>query len=417
MDKQFQEHIDYTKEKYGLSAYTLKNHIFTHDPLDGYVFLSEWLPSGVVSHDKDRNPDGTAIVSLNYHTKALLSIVFIGEAAFPDQQTFPKNETSELIEWIEDQTGLIYGKQYQQVKQKDDSVTFEAAVDEISVAPAGKIEIRFNTNGQMTSFLKSGYFPTESSVEMETFSLTKEKVTDFTSDALLLRKIPLEKEEEWVPFYFIEESFIKNDATERKISDSINEYAVYYEVDFLLNWSTPVSGNFTKQEVEIVEEASIEDALVKRTHPDHKELSEADIIAIVQESARIVQLTFPEEPNKWRVHRIFREYEHIFSEVVPADSDKIYERKLKIILNDELHALNVVDNDILYQLLGHFKVRDTVEIKPEAALALLAEEITLDPVFVYNRETKTYQIHGALSCPSAVNAITGEVVSLDTLLN
>lgn len=416
LEDTLQQLVDYINEQCGLSAYRLSNHFLTHDPIEGFVFLTEWIPKRVVSQLHQRNPDGTVIVSLNYHSRQILSVVFVNGVSFADSGKLPNNDTDSLISWIESHTPLQYNEQFTQTKHTEKTITFEAKIDNLNVLPKGKIEARFNDNKQLIYYMKDGIFPKLAEIERSDYALTAETIDSFQKQALTLIEIPVEKDEAWTPYYVLQESLITKDGKNCYDARIVNERSVYFEVDHLLTWTNAVGGHFVRQDIELIEKASVEDAEKNNIHRDHLPLTEDCLLRIIQETARVIQLNFPEEPGKWMVKRIYREHQLIMSEVVPYNSHRIYERKLKVILNEDLHAINMVDNDVLYQLLKHFKKGPEAKIAPETALASLKPYIELTPVYAYNRSTKTYQIHGKIDCPQAVDAVTGKLVDVDEIL-
>lgn len=414
LEESLQQLVDYINEQCGLSAYRLNNHFLTHDPIEGFVFLTEWIPKRVVSHIHQRNPDGTAIISLNYHSKQILSVVFVNDVSFADSGVLPDQDS--FVSWLESHTTLHYDEQFTQTHREDRKIIYEAKVDGLNVLPKGKIEVRYNTDGQLVFYIKDGIFPRLSEIEHSDYALTNETITPFYERALKMLEIPVEKDETWKPYYILEESLISNDLQNCFNADSVNERSVYFEVNHLLTWSNAVGGHFHRKDVELLEKASVHDAEQRQPHRDHLPLTENCLIRIIQETARVIQLHFPDEPGKWMVKRIYREYQHIMSEVVPYNSNRIYNRRIKVVLNEDLHAINMVDNDIIYELLEHFEKAPEAKITPESALESLMPYVNITPVYAYNRLHEKYQIHGKLDCPMAIDAITGELIELDEIL-
>src|SRR5699024_92664 len=127
----------------------------------------------------------------------------------------------------------------------------------------------------------------------------KNQADEYAKDALRLYEVPVESTESWKPFYMIQESLVTNDGRVTFDQENINERSVFYEVNHRLTWSNAVSGRFIKEDIELHEQASVHDAENEVPHKDHVDLTEDELIQVVQESARVIQLHFPDEPGEW----------------------------------------------------------------------------------------------------------------------
>ncbi len=69
------------------------------------------------------------------------------------EELFPQVDNIEdIIEWIEEQTQLEYGRQFKLMKETKENIEFHAAVDNIKLFPGGSLDIHFNKEGRLSSF-------------------------------------------------------------------------------------------------------------------------------------------------------------------------------------------------------------------------------------------------------------------------
>jgi len=417
MEEAVQMLIDHTKTICGLDAYILKTHHIFHDVQAGYIFCSEWTPKDTLAQeDKDSNPPGTAIIEINFHTKVLKSIVFTDALSFIEEGSLPSRDRDQLLDWIEEQTDMTYGRQFKLIHEKPDSLEFQASIDNMPVAPSGSIRIKFNDAGQLILFSVQGVFPDESEMEWEPFSLTPEDTAPITRGLLTLLDVPVEKELTWVPFYKINPVFVTNDGANAISASAVNEHPVYFEKDILLEWSGEASGSVEKRKITLDDSVALSDALQAAPHYDQLPISHDMEQTCIEEIRRVMQLEYPAGSGKWKITSMYRQHGSIIAIVHHANNHSAVPAKVKILLDDTGKAFNVIDNKFLFQLIAHFKHADQPKLTADEAFSKLQEHIITEPVYAFNRETGKYHIHGKIDCPFAVNALTGELVKTKDIL-
>ncbi|WP_157037590.1 hypothetical protein [Ornithinibacillus californiensis] len=110
MNEQIQEIIHTQQKRFGLENYVLKReHIFMEKDVanqTNYILSLEWYPVDQANDDGDYNPDGTAVLEINLHTKELKRIIFVNDISFATEGIFPAPEIETVIEWVEETTGM-----------------------------------------------------------------------------------------------------------------------------------------------------------------------------------------------------------------------------------------------------------------------------------------------------------------------
>ncbi|MFB4168943.1 hypothetical protein ACE1TG_13330 [Virgibacillus sp. JSM 102003] len=419
MNGQLQNLIDHTREKLGLNDYYLKRHHFFREITNfnetEYILNMEWFPNDSAQSDEDYNPPGSAVIDINFHTKALKRIIFVDDVSYADSSLYPTSEKENAIEWIEEVTGLTFGRQFLIVHEADDMLSFGAAVDNIPVAPTGTIEIGFNDEGQLTLFTIDGDFPDEDQIQWEPFGLTSEKYEPLANKQCKLIEVPDKDQEKWLPIYGIEEIFLVNDG-ERTIPFE-KDLSSFIQKDRILKWDKPIEGEFTQQDIDLSIEVTLDQALKNEQHPDTIPITDTEVETCEKEVLRFLQLEFPDESGEWKLTGLYLENGYIFAELKPTKfTNRAFDRKIKLMIDREnYHAVNYVDNDMLLDMFKHFKDADEPAVSQEEAFKKLLEYVEVEPVYVYDHEQKNYIMCGKLDCPYGVNAITGDIVLLSGL--
>lgn len=414
MDERLQELIDDAKVTYGLDTYYLKDHHIFERKNNHFTFSMEWLPDHTEPTADGNNPDGTAIIDIDIATKALKSIIFINEKTFAKDGVLPTKDKDNLLDWVEQTTGLIYDKQFEITEDQADFVHFQARIDHIEVAPTGNIKVSFNVDGAITSFLIDGFFPDESAIDSEPFGLIKENTLEIAKLNCKLIDIPIESTDAWIPFYFIEDMYVTNDCIDTISPTTINENKTFMTMNEVLKWETPLKRRFMPSNLNKSTEVTLEHAL-----QPIEALTEIEVEKCVEETCFIIQHQFPNDSGKWILRNLQRRHKYIIAEVKEVDAPhRALERKINVILDAKTYTVvNMMDNGVLLQMLEHFKAPETGKITIDTAFEQLIEHIKIDPIYVYKKETKTYKIHGKLTCDYAVNAITGKLVTTKSILN
>ena len=146
----------------------------------------EWFPNHVTEQEDDgSNPEGTAFIEINVNTRKFESAIFVmGKTYVKDGITFANRDTKTIIKWVEDETGLTYGKQFQLHKEEEGELHFKECIDGVAVSPSGFIEVKFDQEGKLTLFAVHGQFPSKEIVKEETYTLSFEKVEHLAKEQL-----------------------------------------------------------------------------------------------------------------------------------------------------------------------------------------------------------------------------------------
>ncbi|RYG72552.1 hypothetical protein EU245_10135 [Lentibacillus lipolyticus] len=423
MNEQLQELVNATQETLGLNNHLLKRYHFfretNHFNETIYMMNMEWSPNDADSLHEDFNTAGTAVVDVNFHTRDIRRIVFVQDVNNADHSMYPAAAAKEqVIEWIEDMTGLTFGRQFLIAQEEEQAMSFGAAVDNIPVSPTGTIEVTFNDDGVLTLFSIDGVFPNEEHIEWEPFALTPDKYEPIAMEQCQLLQLPDQTQEKWLSIYGIGEVFITNDA-ERTITFSMGAGRnSFVTKDNILRWDKPLKGEFERKEMDFSPEVTLETALQKEPHPDTIPLTNDEVEACEKEVLRFMRIVYPEESGKRKLTGIYLQNGYIIAEMKHAEDEmkRALDMKVKLVIErDTLTAMNYIDQDMLYEAFKHFGIADEVVISQEDAFDKLREHLEVDPVYVYDSERERYIMCGKLDCAYGVNAVTGEVVALNTL--
>ncbi|WP_217586314.1 hypothetical protein [Lentibacillus saliphilus] len=420
MDERLKQLADDIQDQLGLcDAYQLVRHELypekniLHDT--HYIVTLEWQPTAD-QVEEAYNPPGTAIVDVDLHTKTVRRLVFVHETSFADTTKYPEASEPDVIEWIEDVTGLTYGKQFTVAHSGEEEFAFAAAVDHIPVSPSGWIEVEFE-DGMLTMFTMDGHFPAESEVKWEPFSLTFEKIATIAQKQCRRIDIPLEDEGKWLPLYTIEETFVKNDGKTTISYESLEKLGTAIDKNSVITWNDRDETPFERQELDLALETTVEDAFNNVAHPDTLPIT-ADIAeACTAEVQRFLQRVFPEDSGLWRLVGLRRENGYIFADVKPVDAgSEHFQRKLQIALyRTTYEAINVIDNKMLIDMFKDYTPADKPTLSAENAFTELQQDIEVMPTYVYDQELGQYVLCGKLDCLYGINATTGERIELNTL--
>jgi hypothetical protein len=420
MHKKLQEIVDHTAKKFGLENYHLKNHhIFREQDSfnkSSYLLSMEWFPNELEETDEDFNPAGTAIIEMDIHNKQLKRMAFVQEVTYANSilTTFDLEET---IEWIEEETGLEFGRQFKLIDDENGEIYFQAAVDNVAVYPSGSIRMQFNELDQLVLFSIDGDFPDETQINWEPFSLTPAITDPIASEQCQLLEIPVEDEEKWLPVYGAATIFVTNNGERLLTFNEVEANHSFIKENYRLEWEQPLNESFKPREIDLSLEVSVAEALSNETHPDTRPLTKQDQLRAINGMRQFLQREFPHDSGEWKLVGIWREHGYIFAELKPSFHDpRVIERKMQLIMDkDNFEVLNFSDNHVVLDMLKDFSDAEETVVTPEDAFEKLRNYIDVNPVYVLDKATAKYTLCGKIDCSYGVDAITGEVISLDEL--
>lgn len=134
MDTRIQELVNLTQEKWGLDNYFLHTselyQRLTESNETIYTLNMEWFPNHHKDwNDEEENPEGTASIDINIHTRQFESVIFVGGITYVDKVHFPQKDKKEIIAWLEKETGLQYEQQFILQKEETHEWIFKGTIN------------------------------------------------------------------------------------------------------------------------------------------------------------------------------------------------------------------------------------------------------------------------------------------------
>ncbi|OEH56102.1 hypothetical protein AQ616_00870 [Oceanobacillus sp. E9] len=425
MNKKVKQLIEDTKNKWLLSNYTLESHSFFQEKMDshkpGFVLSMTWKPSSSATNDNTEEVAelSTINIDLNLDSGNVRRMLFTNYNNNLEENLFPNQEDTEtIIEWVEIQSGLEFGRQFTLIDQSETELTFQASVDNISVFPSGSIQIKFNEEGKLVQFTIDGVFPDESQLNWEPFALTSDIINPIAEEQIQLIEIPSEEKEAWIPIFVVSSVFITNDGNKALSYNEVERPNSYIGKDTVLRWTEPKEG--TLQTVNLEPKLEFSEAEV---------FSQADIInndlpiskeyqlTITEKIIHFLQMNYPQDSGKWRLTGLWRDAGYIIGQLLPVEKDsKVIEHKINVVIDSEkLDVLNYVDTESLLNMYDFLSPANTPTLTETEAIEKLLPNVDISPVYVYDKSTSRYRLCGKLDSNFGIHAVTGEIVSLDVL--
>lgn len=415
MDTRVQELVEYTINKFGLNQYYLQNYYFNRTVNSFnetvYTLAMEFFPNHAEKDDDDLNPDGTVCIEINIENRKFTSVIFVMGKSYTENGFVFNGEMEEIIEWVENETGLTYGKHFQIHKEEKGEVYFKACINSISVSPSGWINIKFNEEGKLTLFSVFGEFP---SIEVaEEFSLNLDKIDHLKNKQIKLINFPSYEEKKLYSIYAVEEIYITNDGT-RTIPFEIFKDE---KVDQTIYWEEPLNTSFERKYINWMGEISAEQAFACEPSPDIFPITELEQEKCISAVRDFLRQEYPNDSGKWVLKSLSREKGYIHATLKANSQDNyVFQRKMKVWIDPEHFKVdNYMDNDVMLETFNEFQPSDKGTITKEDAYEMLEEYFELIPTFVYDEKQQQYVLCGKLDCRYGVNAASGEVVSLDEI--
>lgn len=422
MDTRIKELIDFAKTKFGLDNYYLERHsldrninIF-NDTV--YTLCMEWFPNHVEKQeDDDLNPEGTAVIDIDLNSKKFKSAIFVGGKSFANGITFRNTDTNEIIKWIEHETGLTYGEQFQLHKEKEGELHFKECIDGLAVSSSGYIELHYDDQKKLTFFSVDGQFPAKEIVKEETYTLSLEKVGHIAKEQLKLIEFPSYDQKRIYPVYAVEEIYVTNDQTATIPFDFIVNVKTHLEINEIISWDTPINEPFERKELRFIDEVTAEQVFSGEPSPDSFPITKLEQEKCVIAVKNLLRQEYPKDSGEWILNTLHRDKGYIQATLKANKQDnRVFQRKMKIMIDvKSFQVLNYIDNEFMLEIFDQFQIPEKVTINKEEAYEKIKELFELKPYYVYDFEQKQYVLCGKLDCHYGVNASNGEVVSLDDL--
>ena len=421
MDVRIQEIVDFIADKFKLEAFYLKRHAIYREKIDqngeSFVLNMEWFPNDAIISDDDLNPAGTISIDIDIHSKLIRRLIFV-EGENKLETDLPKAGNTELaIEWIEQETGLEFGRQFKLVQEEDKELFFQAAVDNISVFPSGSIQVRFNDVHKLTLFSIDGHFPNEDQLNWEPFALTPEKIEPIAKAQTKLLEIPLEDEEKWKAVYGITTVFVTNDGDKTISYEQVESSESYTQHDLVLQWEKTIEEPLARKDIDLSQEVTVEEAFASKDALVDIPLNDDEQKQVIKAVQNFMQREYPQASGDWKLAALWREKAYIIAELRPTKPDaRVIDRKIKLLMDGaDCEALNYVDNQALVDMFKHFEHADEPKFSEEEAFEKLAKHIDITPVYVFDKTQNRYILCGKVDCGYGVDSFSGEIILLDEL--
>lgn len=419
-----QEIIQATQHKFGLEDYRLHTqelyrevNLFNETT---YYLSMEWYPPYVKeSVEEDSNPEGTAVISYDLTAGQYTSVIFVQGKSYANSPSYPNIGLEEIIAWIERDSELVYGKQFQLSRHQNGQYIFHECIDGTPLSPGGHIEIHFDEAGKLVQYSKYGFYASKSLIQKEAFTLSLEQVEPLAKEQLKLLEYPAYEEQRLLPLYGIEEIYVTNDGASVFPFEFIIHAGSRLNIDKVIEWEQVSTQPLEKVDIEWRETITAEQAVSSEPHPDSFPITETEqekaVAAVVEGMSQL----YPNDSGQWvlkTLHRHQGYMEAVLREQAP--SKHVFQRKLVLFIDAQRFVtVNAMDNLPFIEMLDDFQAADEVVISQDEAYVKLKKKgfIKLTPVYVYHPEQKKYVLCGKLDCAYAVNAANGEIMELNSI--
>lgn len=418
MDERLQKLVNDFTKKFGLEHYQLERYSFYKESLFNgefqYQCTMEFLPNARRDEaEEDLNPPGTAVIEYNLTAQKLVSVLFVNGQSFSTKTFFKEQTVREIARWVEEYTGYRYDKDFFVTDTLDNGYEFKTDFDGIPSSPSGTIEVEFDEDGKLTSFLTFNLQVIQEEVERENFTLSLADLEEIVKKQVQLIRFPNEVEQRFVPLYAINETFITNDGQELITYEVEKRDEV--AVNQIIEWTTPLEGTIERKIVEPYLEVSLEEAFAQYDQTLKPAIENDQIPIIIQKVTDVLRTVSPDDSGKWILSTIRRT--DAFVEVI-CRLDEVQRaflnRKFIVLLDSAtFDVLNYIDNKELMEILFSFTPAPKEKISQEEAYQKLYSSITLTPTYVYNPTKKKFQLCGLLDSQYCVDAITRDKLLLD----
>ncbi|ERM19404.1 hypothetical protein [Brevibacillus laterosporus] len=428
MDKRIQEIITATSEKFGLQTYHLHTSRLstTVDLIRGttYQLNMEWFVNGVTERTEDDvNPPGTAVIEYDISSKRYKSVIFV------DGKTFSTSSTrfsthSEIIEWIEAETGLRHDEQFIPSDRTQSSTIhhFKTCHNEIPLAPGGMITVEHNDKGQLLSFTVGGVFPTKEMIKEEPYALALDTdVIQIAKEQVSLIEFPSTEQNKWILAYALEEIYIANDLSATYPFEFMIDNRFCLKIDHVFHWVTPLTLTYEEQNPFLFQnqpEVSAKQAFANEPHPDMLPITREEQQQAIHAISDFLRSMYPTESGQWKLTHLYRQNSYIQAVLRPVSSPtKVISPKITIFLDPkQLQIVSYFDNQLFWkEVHGNLTQAEPVTIDKDLAFERLKQHLTLTPTYVLHPERTHYVLCGKLDCHYGVLGINGDVILLDSI--
>lgn len=423
MELVIQNIINSTKEKYGLDCYNLYRHHFSRKVnlfnATTYVLNMEWFPDHAdkLQEEEGLNPEGTAVIEYNLTEQIYEKVIFVGGISYAAAELAQKRvDRDTVIRWIQQETGLEYGKQFQFQKEDGKVYDFTACFDGIQLSPSGLIRVSFDQDGRLTYYSIDGPFPSRNRVDSEYFSLSIDDVESWAKEQVRFLEIPSFEEQRMTAVYGVEERYIVHSNPTLTLP-FVSFHHSSVDVNEVLKWDSPMEHpvELERRQLDMNDEVTMEDVIAGIPHPDSFPITKEEQLQCMDGTALLVRQLYPEASGKWTLTTLHREQNYIVATCRQRGETKnIFSRKLMIFFDRiSREPVNYIDNQTFQDaFFQDFKSADAIKVSKDEAYEQLRSSMELTPAYVYIPEQKKYILCGKLDCKYAIRASDGERIVL-----
>lgn len=421
MDSRIQELVEFNQKKFVLSDYYLQEHRFYRNVNvfneTVYTLSMEWFPNGTVQNDDGLNPEGTVSMEINVKSRKFERIFAKGKPYGEDGIMFSNLHKGDIIKWVERETELSYGDQFQLVREDEGELYFMSCFDGVAVSPPGYIDIKFNEEGKLTMFSIHGEFPSKELMKEEKYSLTLDQLEGLCKEQLKLIEYPSYEQKKLYSIYAVEEIFVTNDGATTIPYEVFADENYFLKINQTIYWEEPLNQPFERKEIKWIEELTAEQAFLCESSPDSFPITKIEQEKCMMAVKNLLRQEYPNESGNWRLIHFYRDKGYIHATLKANIQDiRVFQRKIKVFIDPKnFQVVNYMDSEPMLKTFDDFQAPDEVTISKEEAYEKLKSLFELKPYYVYDFKQKQYVLCGKLDCQYGVNASNGEVILLDDL--
>lgn len=417
MDERLKKIADEAREKFGLNHYKLERYEIykerNHEGKAFYNFNMEWFPTVPTEPiEEDLNPEGTAVIEYHIQKQKFTSVIFQLGQTFSTLTPFPHQTTEEVIAWLEGETGRTVGEDVNLVEREANRFRFESYVDDIRMSPGYTVEIEFDDMGKLLSYHPYEAVPLHKEIKKSSFTMTLEEIEPLVKKQLKLIHYPSETENRFKPYYVMEEVFVAVD--DLSVIPFLDHERTQENVRGVIEWTEPIVGELKREDMEFLCIATVEDAFSNIDVEEKLALTETQIAQSKIAVRDAFRTEYPDASGEWRLENLQYRENFIEAHCEKRETDAVpFKRKVVVFIHPEnMSVLNFIDNGALFDIFTTFEPTEEVAVAHEVAFEKMLPTISLDPTYVYDRQKDQYVLCGLLDGSDAVDAVTGEVVSL-----
>ncbi|MEQ2466295.1 hypothetical protein [Niallia hominis] len=417
MDARIKELVDLAKKQWGLAEYYLGRYrLFRRIMLDGetlYLLNMEWFPNIYADWTDEENPEGTASIDINIHTKEFQSVIFVQGVTYAENGVvFAYKDIKEVKDWLTAFTGLNIEKDFVCKQTDERRYYFEEQWNGVPLSPSCSINVEFNENGELTFYSQNISVLTNKKELEEEYSLSLDAIEDIAREQVVLANFPEEDGRKIV--YGVEETYIRND-DKGKLPFMQQHVGFQKNFNKEIKWQKTKKDCFKRKFLHWEDEVSVEDAYLKVKHPDSLPITDELAEKCIQEVTDFLRMKYPNDSGKWTLTYLSRENSYLHAYLEQSTASTLFPGKLIVFLDTDGEVVNYMNKKELWDELMEAKQEETIErkVSKEEAFDKLKPYFTLTPYYVFDRQDKKWIQCGKLDCDYFVDVESGEISTLD----